>query len=84
MIQLYRDFEITVSSDGNSYVLRRLRTVREGKRRGETDKTLVGYFNALDGAVRRIADAYGNEASDLRAWLDEYKRVFNDFEELLT
>ena len=82
MKQAYKNYEIEAADD-NNYTVRRLGVAEKGESKGEGTTTVIGYYSSLEHAVRRVAELCGNAQTDLKAWLDEYKRVYRDFVEML-
>ena len=82
MKQRYGIYEIE-SIDDSNYTVSRATTGMKGKVKGKEILTVISYHSHLQQAVRRVATLCGNEKSNLKAWLDEYRNVHADFEDML-
>ena len=82
MKQRYRGYIIHAIDDSN-YTVSRATTAVKGKKAGQEVVMLVSYHSCLQQAVRRVATLCGNEEPDLVRWLEEYRNVHADFEDML-
>jgi len=82
MKQRIRNYEIECIDDKN-YTVNRIGISDGEKTKGEETFSLVGYFNSVEPAVRRIAELCGNTATDLKGWLKEYRAVVEEVKEML-
>jgi len=82
MKQRIRNYEIE-SIDDNNYTVNRVGISDGEKTRGQETLSLVGYFNSVESAIRRVAELCGNTAPDLNGWLREYRTVIEEVKETL-
>jgi len=83
MKQRIRNYEIE-SIDDNNYAVNKIGISDGEKTKGQETLSLVGYFNTLESAAKRIAQLCGDKTEDMKSWLAEYRKVKDEFAELLS
>jgi len=82
MKQRYQNYEIEAANDHN-YTVSRAAECAEGPSKGQEVLAVIGYYNSLQAAVKRVGVLIGNGADDLKGWLAEFSKVQKAFDDML-
>ncbi len=87
--QRFRNYEIS-AQDSNNYILSSVGVVSAIKKDGTPNETAgnetltnIGFYNSIASAVKRMAQLEANERETLKEWLEEYRSVVAELDELL-
>ena len=85
MINIPLDDKYTLTSDSMNYIIEETKVIQDGDRKGETYKTVHGYYSTLESALKRFKELKirTSDAKSIKELLEVCKEIDKKIEKIL-
>lgn len=85
MINIHLDDKYTLTSDSMNYIIEETKVIQSGDRKGETYKTVYGYYSTIEAALKGFKQLKirTSDATSIKELLEICKEIDKKIEKIL-